>query len=65
MGTAIYSAAWLGTRKSLGVILIAASVSAGIDGFVVNRTVGSGEWNHWGYGSMIGLLGIVSAGLLG
>lgn len=65
MATAIYAAAWLGTRKSLGVILIAASACAGIDGLVVNQAVGHGEWNHWGYGSMIGALGAVSMGLLG
>jgi hypothetical protein len=65
MGVAIYSAAWLGTRKSLGVILLAASVCAGIDGVVVNKAVGHGEWNHWGYGSLVGVLGVVSLGLLG
>jgi hypothetical protein len=65
MATAIYSAAWLGTRKSLGVILLAASVAAGMDGFIVNRAVGTGEWNHWGYGSVVGVLGLVSMGLLG
>ncbi|KAF2277319.1 uncharacterized protein EI97DRAFT_432195 [Westerdykella ornata] len=65
MGTAIFAAAWLGTRKSLGVILLAAGASAGIDGWVVNATVGQGEWNHWGYGSVISVLGGVSLGLLG
>lgn len=65
MGVAIFASAWLGTRKSLGVILLAAGASAGIDGWVVNATVGHGEWNHWGYGSVISLLGTVSLGLLG
>jgi hypothetical protein len=65
MGVAIFSAAWLGTRSSLGLILVMASVCAGIDGVVVNRQVGHGEWNHWGYGSAVGVLGLVSLGLLG
>lgn len=65
VGAAIFSAAWLGTRKSLGVILLAASLCAGIDGYVVNKTVGHGEWNHWGYGSMIGVLGLLSLGIFG
>lgn len=65
VGVAIYAGAWLGTRKSLGVILLAASLCAAIDGYVVNKTVGHGEWNHWGYGSMIGVLGLSSLGIFG
>ncbi|KAF2660956.1 hypothetical protein K491DRAFT_687772 [Lophiostoma macrostomum CBS 122681] len=65
MGVSIYSAAYLGTRKSLGVILLMASVCAGIDGIVVKAHVGHGEWNHWGYGSAIGVTGLLALGLLG
>lgn len=65
VGAAIYSTAWLGTRKSLGVVLLAASLCAGVDGFVVKKAVGHGEWNHWGYGSLIGILGLLSLGLCG
>jgi hypothetical protein len=65
MGVAIYSATFLGTRKSLGVILMAASACAAIDGAVVKAHVGYGEWNHWGYGSAIGVTGMLALGLLG
>lgn len=65
MGVALYSAAWLGTRSSLGVVLVMSSFCAWIDGAVVNKAVGHGEWNHWGYGSAIGVVGLLSLGVLG
>ncbi|KAF2797446.1 hypothetical protein K505DRAFT_298355 [Melanomma pulvis-pyrius CBS 109.77] len=65
MGLAIYASTWFGNRKSAGLILLAASGAAGIDGFIVNRVTGGGEWNHWGYGSVMGVLGLVMTGVLG
>ena len=65
MGFAIFASTWLGTRRSAGLILMAAAASAGVDGFIVNKMTGGGEWNHWGYGSMMGLLGLVMSGFLG
>jgi hypothetical protein len=65
MGISIYATAWFGTRKSLGVVLLATCGCAAIDGYTVNKTVGHGEWNHWGYGSVVGVLGLLSLGLLG
>ncbi|KAF2878586.1 hypothetical protein BDV95DRAFT_446784, partial [Massariosphaeria phaeospora] len=62
MAAAIYSATWFGSRKSAGLILAAASLSAGVDGWVVGRVTGGGQWNHWGYGSVMGVLGVVMAG---
>ena len=58
MGVAIYASAWLGSRQSLGLILAMASVCAWADGFIVKGLAGTGEWNHWGYGSAIGMLGV-------
>jgi hypothetical protein len=65
MSVAIFASTWFGTRKSAGLILVAASACAGVDGYVVGREAGSGEWNHWGYGSAMGVLGAVMMGLLG
>jgi hypothetical protein len=31
----------------------------------VKGEAGTNEWNHWGYGSMMGVIGCVMAGLLG
>ncbi|KAK4634483.1 hypothetical protein CLAFUW4_01051 [Fulvia fulva] len=64
MGIAIYAAAYFGTRPALGWILIAAGGVAGVDGYVCKSLVGSGEMNHWGYGPIVAVLGLVSvAGL--
>jgi hypothetical protein len=65
MGIAIYSAVFLGSRQTLGVLLLAASAGAIADGTIVKAHAGTGEWNHWGYGSMIGVLGALTLGLLG
>lgn len=56
MGLAIYAAAYLGTRKSLGWTLIAASGVAGVDGLVCWGH-GAGEWGHWGYAPMLTVVG--------
>jgi hypothetical protein len=65
MGIAIWASVWLGTRKSAGLILMASSGAAGIDGYIVNKMTGGGEWNHWGYGSVMMVLGLVMTGILG
>lgn len=56
MGLAIYAAAYFGTRKSLGLTLIAASAVAFVDGMVCYGH-GKGEWNHWGYAPVITVVG--------
>lgn len=65
MATAIFASTWYGTRKSAGMVLMAASACAGVDGYVVGRQAGAGEWNHWGYGAVVGVLGCVMSGMLG
>ncbi|KAJ5104483.1 hypothetical protein NUU61_001830 [Penicillium alfredii] len=62
MGLAIYAAAFVGTRRSLGWTLLAASAVASADGFVC-WTHGQGEWNHWGYAPMVAVLGGLLLGL--
>ena len=57
MALAIYSAAWFGTRKSLGLILVAASGVAFVDGAVCRAQIGRGEWNHWGYAPALTVVG--------
>ena len=65
IAAAIYSATWFGTRRSAGLVMLAAGLCAGVDGYVVKAEAGTNEWNHWGYGSVMGLVGLVMAGLLG
>ncbi|KAF2729467.1 hypothetical protein EJ04DRAFT_66882 [Polyplosphaeria fusca] len=65
MGFAIHASLWFGTRRSLGLILVAAAMCAGIDGYVMKTGVGTGEWNHWGYGSAVAVTGLLELGLLG
>ncbi|KAK4235194.1 hypothetical protein C8A03DRAFT_46624 [Achaetomium macrosporum] len=62
MGQAVYSAALWGTRKSLGLTLIAASGVAIADGMIC-YSHGQGQWNHWGYARMITAIGAVLLGL--
>jgi hypothetical protein len=61
MGAAMYAAAAFGDRKVLGWITVAAGLVAGADGAICKFMVGAGEWNHWGYGGMVVVLGGVLA----
>ena len=63
MGLATYSAAYFGSRKSLGWILIAVSGVAFVDGAVCKAYVGKGEWNHWGYAPAVMAVGALLAGV--
>lgn len=65
MGIAIWASTWSGTRRSAGMVLMAGGAAAGIDGYIVNRMTGGGEWNHWGYGSVMVMLGLAMIGILG
>ena len=57
MGTALFASLKYGSKKCTGLILLAAGACAGVDGWVVKGATGEGEWNHWGYGSVILALG--------
>lgn len=61
---AIFATALYGSRKALGLILIAGGAVAGVDGWVCLKYVGTGEWNHWGYGSVMIGVGLVAFGVL-
>jgi len=63
MGIAIHSAAYSGSRKSMGWTLLAASAVAFVDGLVCWYYVGAGQWNHWGYAPIIMIVGCISIGL--
>lgn len=65
VGASILAATWLGNRKVAGVLLVLGSACAAVDGYVVKGFTGEGEWNHWGYGSVMGLVGTLMTGLLG
>ena len=65
VAVAILASTWWGTRKSAGMVLMAAGACAGLDGWVVGREAGTGEWNHWGYGGVMAGLGSVMMGVLG
>jgi hypothetical protein len=62
IAAAIFASTWFGTRKSAGMILIAGGACAGIDGWVVKGEAGTGEWNHWGYGGAMVVLGAIMMG---
>ncbi|KAK5102271.1 hypothetical protein LTR70_000057 [Exophiala xenobiotica] len=66
MGLAIYVAAWYGDRRTLGGIVVCASVVAGADGWVcrVVNGVGGGEWGHWGYAPVVFGVGVLCLGVL-
>ncbi|KAJ5462890.1 hypothetical protein N7475_007834 [Penicillium sp. IBT 31633x] len=61
MGVAIHLASYFGTRSTLGWMIIAASSVAFADGFVC-WTHGQGQWNHWGYTPMLGVVGSLLLG---
>jgi hypothetical protein len=61
MGLAIHIAAFLGDRKVLGWITMAAGAVAGADGAICKYMVGSGELNHWGYAPVLVIMGLVLA----
>ncbi|KAH8433959.1 DUF4267 domain-containing protein [Aspergillus melleus] len=63
MGLAVYSAAYFGSRKALGWILIAIGGVAFGDGAVC-WAHGHGQWGHWGYAPVAVLVGALATGLL-
>ena len=62
MGAALYAAAWAGNRKTLGLITLAGSAVAFVDGIVCWQA-GQGEWNHWGYAPMLTVVGSLLLGV--
>ncbi|KAH9883083.1 hypothetical protein J1614_000453 [Plenodomus biglobosus] len=65
LSAAIFTSTWFGTRRSAGLILMAAGACAGVDGYVVGNEAGANHWNHWGYGGVMAVVGTVMVGLLG
>lgn len=61
---AVYANVFFGTRKSLGLVLIAGGCVAGVDGWICKSYMGKGEWNHWSYGSMMVMVGSVLLGVV-
>ncbi|SPO06360.1 related to integral membrane protein [Cephalotrichum gorgonifer] len=57
MGAAIYAAAYFGSRKALGWIVISGSAVAFADGAVCQVYAGNGAWNHWGYAPVLTVVG--------
>ena len=62
-GFAIHIAAYFGSRKTLGWILIAGSGIAYADG-VICKMEGKGEWNHWGYAPILTVVGALALGVM-
>jgi hypothetical protein len=52
-----------GSREALGWVMVAGGAVAGVDGWVCLHYVGRGEWNHWGYGSAMLVLGGLLLGI--
>ncbi|KAH8701197.1 hypothetical protein GQ44DRAFT_717963 [Phaeosphaeriaceae sp. PMI808] len=65
IAAAIFASTWFGTRRSAGMIMIAGGACAGVDGWVVKKEAGTNEWNHWGYGSIMVLVGMAMMGVMG
>lgn len=63
MGISIYAAAYFGDRRVLGWIVLAGSGVAFADGAVCKVYAGSGEWSHWGYAPMLGVVGGLLLGI--
>ncbi|KAF2191554.1 hypothetical protein K469DRAFT_720609 [Zopfia rhizophila CBS 207.26] len=57
MGLAVYATAFFGSRKALGMILLAGSGVAFVDGAVCIAQIGTGQWNHWGYAPVVAAVG--------
>lgn len=64
MGFVVIAAALFGSRKTLGCVLLAGAGVAVVDGVVVRDEVGRGEWNHWGYAPVVGLVGVLLVGVV-
>ncbi|GME66163.1 hypothetical protein PM082_014677, partial [Neofusicoccum parvum] len=62
MGAAIYAAAFFGTRRALGAIVVAGSAVAAADGWVCRVNGNGGEWNHWGYAPVLTVVGALLMG---
>jgi hypothetical protein len=58
MGIAIYATTYYSNRKALGWILFALSAVAFVDGAVCYAN-GHGQWNHWGYAPIVGIVGSI------
>lgn len=66
VGVAIFASTWFGTRRSAGLMLVAAGACGAVDGYVVGKETGMGWWNHWGWPNvMAAVLGGVLMGLVG
>jgi len=53
---------WAGEHRLMGVLMLANTPVAIIDGFVTLWQTGGGEWGHWGF-MPLGM--VLTAGLLG
>lgn len=61
MGIAIWATAYYGSRRALGWTLLAGGFNAFIDGLAMQKFLGGGEWDHWGYAPVLVILGLVQA----
>lgn len=64
MSFALYAAALFASSKLLGSLLLALSCTAFMDGYIVLKLVGHGEWNHWGYARYVFVVGLLLLGVL-
>ncbi|KAF4555991.1 Hypothetical protein D9617_2g059580 [Elsinoe fawcettii] len=61
MALAIYATAYYKAKKPLAWCLLGVSGVAFTDGLVCYLN-GKGEWGHWGYAPMVGLVGAILLG---
>lgn len=65
IAASIFATTWCGTKKSAGLVTLSGGLCAVADGVVVRAQSGGGEWNHWGYGSVMVGVGAAMMGMLG
>lgn len=61
MGVSLYTAVLFGSRRTLATLLLAVGLGAMADGAIVKAHAGTGEWNHWGYGSVVVVFGVLGS----
>ena len=52
LGVGYLSTSYWGSHKACTALVWCGTFTALMDGFVSKRTIGGGEWNHWGFVSI-------------
>jgi len=64
LGLSIFTVAFLGHRKALGWLMLWGCGVVTMDGVVSKSQIGRGEWNHWGFAPVLGVVGVLLLGVV-